>query len=144
MFAALGWTAQQHFKAALRPDADEWRKKHITMENAMKAGFQRSAWASIMPGVMDTAMQIAGGDKYFDQRGSGLSSSFVDSSPTVDLGMKAYKGFTAATKSARSDTKQFSRADANNVRYSLPMANAWFTTHLWNMAIGAFPESGRQ
>ena len=144
MFAALGWTSQTYFKSALRDDAEEYRKKMLTPENAMKAGFQRSAWATFMPAGIDLALRAVGQDPQFEYRSSGLANTAIDSAPFVDLSKRLAKTSVAVPKAIFNDDYQLAQRNMNDIRYSLPLANSWATTHLWNWTVGQFPESNKQ
>lgn len=144
IMASIGWAAQTQFKAQFRPDKDEYLKKKLTWENAMKAGIQRSAWATMMPSVVDNALRFTGNNTQFDYRSSSLNNSSLESIPSVDAWNKAYDGAQGLVDSAFHDDRQVSRSDMNNIRYALPAANMWATTHAWNYAVGLFPESKKQ
>jgi len=144
MFAALGYGAQLEFKSIGRPDRDEYRKKYITPENLARAAFQRSAWASFMPAIADGALAAMGQDGVFDYRSSGLANSPADSVPTIDLMKKMKGGLTSIPRAVFNDDVQYTRRNFNDLRYSLPTANAIITNSVWNAVGGLFPESSKQ
>ena len=82
-FGGMAYIAQQSINVADKKK----REERLTPEEIAKAAFQRTAIASFVPGMIDTAATTAFRmDPIFAYgRSSGLATGFVQGNPTVDL-----------------------------------------------------------
>jgi len=84
MTAGAAYMAQQYVNSLGREDREEFLESRLSWEEIAKASFSRAGYASILPGVFDTAM-LPFKDPTFNQRSSNLSSDFIMGNPTVAL-----------------------------------------------------------
>ena len=90
-----------------------------------KAGFQRSAWASLLPTFIDSGLGVIGADPFFHYRSSGLDSNIITGNPTYDLIFnKAYKGVSGTAKSMWDKDYEFSQSQYNDLTQLLLFQNA--------------------
>lgn len=101
-----------------KTDADFWK-------SMAKMGFQRSAFASLLPAFMDTGMQVFGGDPLFHYRSTGLDSNLMTGNPTYDaIWNKAIKGASKTFKSFWDEDYEFSQSQYNKLTQLLILQNA--------------------
>ena len=133
VFASLAYTAQMNAQALLMNKRD--RKKFMEKRfgktdsemylSIAKAGFQRSAWASLLPTFIDSGLGVIGADPFFHYRSSGLDSNIITGNPTYDLIFnKAYKGVSGTAKSTWDKDYEFSQSQYNDLTQLLLFQNA--------------------
>jgi hypothetical protein len=105
MFGALGYTLQTHAQAQFITDKRKRRefyderfgkKEDETYRILGKAAFQRAAYASIVPSVIDTGAYLTGFDPIFNYRSTGLDTNLITGNPTYQLLFG--QGLTGATR----------------------------------------------
>lgn len=125
-FAGMSYTAQQMINSVGEADQDKFLKERLSVKNIALSSFQRSSWASIVPGVLDTALTTT---PFMDEsafphgRTSGLATSFVGGIPAVQMGddmVRTAKGMMSAP--TRSDY-DFSREDFRALSGMAPFSN---------------------
>jgi hypothetical protein len=133
MFASLAYTAQMNAQALLMNKRD--RKKFMNerfgktdeemIMNIAKAGFQRSAFASLLPAFMDSGLMLAGADPFFHYRSSGLDSNLITGNPTVSLIFNnLFKGVSGTNRSIWDKDYEFSQSQYNDLTQLLLFQNA--------------------
>lgn len=93
MFGALGYTLQTHAKAQFMPESmrEEFLESQLGSDDEEmfvilgKAAFQRAAYASIVPAIIDSAAYLTGFDPMFTYRSSGLETNLLTGNPTYQL-----------------------------------------------------------
>lgn len=87
---AFGWAAavrgaQVKAIAALRPDREEYEKRHLTTDALVRAAFQRTGTVSIVPAILDTIALFTGQGAVFDARHTGQPTDAFGGSPPVSF-----------------------------------------------------------
>ena len=106
-----------------------WEKKmgkgwEENLKNFAKAGFQRSAFASILPAFYDSGHHWATGSPFFHYRSTGLDSNLLTGNPTVSFLNKAYRGTSEAFRSVFDSDYDFNQKTFNNLTQLLLLQNA--------------------
>jgi hypothetical protein len=102
MTAAMAYTVQNSINYAHNRDELE---KRLAMGEIMKAAFQRSAWASIVPMMIDIPADLGLADKpvFAYGRSTGLATGLIQGVPSVDAGMRLYSGLRGLGRAALQD-----------------------------------------
>ena len=132
LFAGMAFTAQVQAQMALlspRKRKELWEKKmgknwEENLKNFAKAGFQRSAFASILPAFYDSGHHWATGSPFFHYRSTGLDSNLLTGNPTVSFLNKAYRGTSEAFRSVFDSDYDFNQKTFNNLTQLLLLQNA--------------------
>tara|TARA_S200000501_G_C20846934_1_gene753995 strand:- start:135 stop:2618 length:2484 start_codon:yes stop_codon:yes gene_type:complete len=136
MFAGMAYVAQIQAQAVLMTGRD--RKKFLEnrlgktedeiIKNIAKAGFQRSAFASLIPAFVDTGLGIFGVNPLFHYRSTGLDSNIITGNPTYDLlwtkGFSPTGGIARTAKSMWDSDYDFSQSQYNDLTQMFILQNA--------------------
>ena len=131
-FASMAGYAQIQAQMLLmgKRDRKEYYEKRFGKTNAdlikslAKMGFQRSAFASILPAFIDSGTQLLGGDPFFHYRSTGLATNIIEGNPTYDmLWNKGFKGIGASMKSLWDKDYDFSESQYNKLMQLLIFQN---------------------
>ncbi|MFN3317576.1 MAG: hypothetical protein ACK43M_02450 [Allorhizobium sp.] len=105
LWGSMVYSAQQYLNSFGRDDREEFLKERLSLEGVMTGGFQRSAYASVFPMIIDTvlgAASVPAGEDlrvFSNARSSGLGSDPLTGSPVyknvTDL-KKLAEGMAAA------------------------------------------------
>lgn len=127
MSGMLMYSMRTYINSIGREDQQAYLDKRLRPEQIVKSGWAQSAWASIIPTVVDTAALAGGKDKpiFGYSRTSGLSSGILGN-PTIDLMTSIVPGVTGAAWSALLPQQQVSQDQGRAI------ANALF----WSNAVG--------
>lgn len=124
MFGGLSYVGRNYLNSLGREDAQEFRDERYGSLQAFAAGaFNATGYASIIPSVFDTGMELAGQDQVFSKgRTTGLASSFISGNPTVKAaeGVQALVGLPLRLPQ---DDYQFSQQDVRKLQAIAPMQN---------------------
>jgi len=105
LFGTLGYMAQQYLNSFGREDREEFLETRFDPVEVAKSGFQRAGWASLLPGILDTAVPLT---PFLDEpmfsygRSTGLATDWLNGIPTVDLINKSMDAISSI-KAVRSD-----------------------------------------
>lgn len=132
LFAGMAFTAQTQAQMALlspKKRKELWEKKmgkgwEENLKNFAKAGFQRSAFASILPAFYDSGHHWATGSPFFHYRSTGLDSNLLTGNPTVSFLNKAYRGTSETFRSIFDSDYDFNQKTFNNLTQLLILQNA--------------------
>lgn len=136
MFAGMAYVAQIQAQAALMTGRE--RKKFLEkrlgktdeeiIKNIAKAGFQRSAFASLIPATIDTGLGIFGVNPLFHYRSTGLDSNIITGNPTYDLlwtkGFSPTGGIARTAKAMWDKDYDFSQSQYNDITQMFILQNA--------------------
>ncbi len=136
MFAGMAYVAQIQAQAALMTGRE--RKKFLEkrlgktdeeiIKNIAKAGFQRSAFASLIPATVDTGLGIFGVNPLFHYRSTGLDSNIITGNPTYDLlwtkGFSPTGGIARTAKAMWDKDYDFSQSQYNDITQMFILQNA--------------------
>ncbi len=126
----LVYTAQTYTRSIGRDDREEYLNTRLSTDSIAKAAFQRGGAASLLPGLIDTTLPLAGVDPQFSYRNTGLSSGFgitdlggmVDSTPTSRLVSDFGRALQGATTALRTD-EDYDRRDLDALTNLAPFQN---------------------
>lgn len=141
--ASTVYMAQQSIEFANDP---EERKKRLAPAQIAKIGFMRTGYSSLLPGVMDSALYMAGFDPQFAMgRSSGLTTIFpIANNPSTTLLKNAGTFAAGVTRSSLHDDIQFSQADMRAGLQVLPYYRTLGVKNAWHAIEEQFPESRKQ
>lgn len=137
-WAAAIRALQVHAVALGRSDADEFKEKELDPMRLGAVGFQRAAWASIMPSVVDTGLSMWGQGGIFDARNSGTASSFFDN-PTLGLGRAVSRGLGGIANSLI-DGREMTQPEVRSLISMFPWSNGMAVAIPLNGLISDLPE----
>ncbi len=140
-FAGLSYMAQQQANAIGREDKEEFLKKRLSAESIAKASFQRSSWAALFPGLIDTGAAFFTDDPVFAYRSTGLDTQFITGNPTVQLISKGIGSAQAVSRSIINPDLQFSQGNQRALNTIVPFNNALGIKNALNKLVDMRPES---
>ena len=145
IFAGAAYTLQTHAKSILRDDKSEFLEERLSVEEIGKAAFQRSSWASLLPGIVDTATYFHQDEPIFAYgRTTGLASNLFTGNPTIDLVDKLGKAGSGFSRSIlNADEYQFSQSHGRAAKSIIPFQNALVITNVMNKMFEDLPESAK-
>ena len=144
-FAGISYMAQTHLNAIGRDDERQYREERLSPLEIGKAAFQRAGYASLLPGLMDTAVTLPG---FVDKpifaygRTTGLATNFLDGIPSVDLANNV--GRAAGSLGALRSDYDYSRGDWESLWSLLAFQNALVLRNLGNSVADNLPEKSVQ
>ena len=104
-----------------KTESDFWK-------NFARAGFHRSAFASLIPAFVDTGLGIFGVNPLFHYRSTGLDSNIITGNPTYDLlwtkGFSPTGGIARTAKSMWDSDYDFSQSQYNDLTQMFILQNA--------------------
>ncbi len=141
--AALAYMAQTSIEFANDP---EERARRLEMENLAKVSFMRTGFSSMLPGVMDTGIQMAGFDPQFALgRSSGLGTLIPTSgNPTMTALTNLNRGVGGIFRSALHDDIQYNQTDFRSLAQLAPGYRLLGVKNLVHALEEQFPESRKQ
>lgn len=148
LWSAAGLYAMIQTKA-IGMDKSERRDYLKTMLDPQRFAamtFARTGYSTLIPGAIDTAMNLGGYESVFSQsRSSGLHQNLVTGNPTVSLAMGAMRAVKGTTESLVNPEKRFDAKDLAAWQHILPLNNFPGMFNLWNAAPDLFdlPDSDK-
>jgi len=143
-YGGAAYTLQTHVNAIGRDDKEEFLRERLSAEEIGKAAFQRSSWASLLPGSWDTLMWATGQEPVFAyKRTTGLATSFIAGNPTFDLLDTAGKVARGGARAAFNEEYQWSRGQQRALNSLLPFQNAIGIKNVLNTMVEGLPEQAR-
>ena len=140
-FAGLSYMAQQQANAIGREDKEEFLKERLSVESIAKASFQRSSWAALFPGLIDTGASFFIDDPIFAYRSTGLDTQFITGNPTVQLVSKGLSSAQAVSRSIVNPDLQFSQGQQRALNTIIPFNNALGIKNALNKLVDMRPET---
>jgi len=140
-FAGLSYMAQQQANAIGREDKEEFLKERLSVESIAKASFQRSSWAALFPGLIDTGASFFIDDPIFAYRSTGLDTQFITGNPTVQLVSKGLSSAQAVSRSIVNPDLQFSQGQQRALNTIIPFNNALAIKNALNKLVDMRPET---
>jgi hypothetical protein len=140
-FAGLSYMAQQQANAIGREDKEEFLKERLSIESIAKASFQRSSWAALFPGLIDTGASFFIDDPIFAYRSTGLDTQFITGNPTVQLVSKGLSSAQAVSRSIVNPDLQFSQGQQRALNTIIPFNNALGIKNALNKLVDMRPET---
>ena len=140
---AVTWAAairalQVQALAIGRPDAAEWKEKELSPLKLGTVGFQRAAWSSLIPSAIDTPLNALGQGGLFNERNSGLASSFFDN-PTMGFERTMRRGIGGMVNSFV-DGRELSQPEYKALVSMLPFSNGMAIQIPLQVMISGAPE----
>lgn len=147
-WAGLVYAAQQYVQSLGRADGQRYRDERLSLKSILSAGFQRSPDSSVLPMLIDTAINVAdktmtGEDHmlFSNTRNSGLGSNLTDSIPALRVAEELGSLGTALLASPLRGDQTFDQKDAQLLRDFVPFARSIGLLNATNAFITAsFPE----
>ena len=140
-FAGLAYMAQTQANSIGREDREEFLKERLSVESVAKASFQRSSWAALFPGLIDTGAAFFMDDPIFAYRSTGLDTQFITGNPTVQLISKGIGSAQAVSRSILNPDLQFSQGQQRALNTIIPYNNALGIKNALNKLVEMRPET---
>lgn len=123
VFGGLAYVAQTSINSVGREDAEAYLNDRLSMENIAKAAFQRAAFSSVIPMMVDSGTLAAGMDPVFNFRSSGQSSDPIFGNPTVGLLNDSLRAIGGMVRAPLDSSYSYSEQDFRRATSSLPWQN---------------------
>ena len=120
---------------------EEFLKERLSVESIAKASFQRSSWAALFPGLIDTGASFFIDDPIFAYRSTGLDTQFITGNPTVQLVSKGLSSAQAVSRSIVNPDLQFSQGQQRALNTIIPFNNALGIKNALNKLVDMRPET---
>ena len=140
-FAGMSYIAQTHVNAQFRDDKKEFLDERLSINAIAAASFQRSSWAALWPGLIDTGAMFFTDDPIFAYRSTGLDTNFITGNPTVQLVGKGLSSAQAVSRSLFNPDLQFSQGQQRALNTLMPWQNAIGIKHVLNNLVEMRPET---
>lgn len=137
--SSLFYATQVYINSFGLSNRKEYLDKNLSAENLAKVSFLRSSWSTLIPGVLSTAHSFFSDEDLFGYgRNTGLSSSFIQGIPTVDLIDSAYNTFKMGAKMALDDEYEPTQRDVKKGLSLLILQNGLGFKNFNNMIVDNF------
>ena len=140
MFAAMGYTAQQHLLSIGRKDRKEFLAKKLAPDEIAKTAFLRAGWSSFLPEATDQINRLAGGQPIFNERNSLLKVDVWLGNPTFDMFNSAAASMTSALRPWRDEEDVYTQADARRAANLIPFRRVFGISNVIDAMITRLPE----
>ena len=140
MTAGMSYMAQQQINSIGREDKEEFLKERLSVSAVAKASFQRSSYAAMFPGLVDTGALFFTDDPIFAFRSSGLDTNLVSGIPTVQLLSKGLSTAQAASRSLLNPDLQWSQGHQRALNSLAPLQNAVGIRNVLNKLVEMQPK----
>lgn len=143
-YGGTAYVLQTHVNAIGRDDKNEFLKERLSPQEIGTAAFQRSSWASLLPGGFDTIMWATGQEPIFGyKRSTGLATSFIAGNPVFDLLDTTAKVTQGGSRALLNPEYQWSRGQQRALNSLLPFQNAMGIKNILNTMVEGLPEDAR-
>ena len=122
MVGSSAYVAQTYLNSFGKPNRRRWLRDRLDPVEIAKAGFQRSAFSTLIPGTWDmVADTLLGMDPTFTSRTTGLASSLITGSPSMRLVTSDLpNALRGVSRAMFRDGSQFSRQDFRAIKSLMP------------------------
>ena len=143
-YGASAYTLQTHVNAIGRGDKEDFLNERLSVEEIGKAAFQRSTWAALAPGGIDTILWATGQEPIFAyKRSTGLATGFIAGNPVFDLLDTTGKVIRGGNRHLFNPDYQWSRGQQRALNSLLPFQNAIGIKNILNTMVDGLPEQTR-
>lgn len=143
-YGASAYTLQTHVNAIGRDDKNDFLSERLSVEEIGKAAFQRSTWAALAPGGIDTILWATGQEPIFAyKRSTGLATGFIAGNPVFDLLDTTGKVIRGGNRHLFNPDYQWSRGQQRALNSLLPFQNAIGIKNILNTMVDGLPEQAR-
>jgi hypothetical protein len=124
LWGSLMFSAQTSLAGLVHPNQKEFYKNRLNPATIAKAGFQRAAFASLLPIGANIIGSAYTDNPIFGYRTSGLDTNIITGNPTYSLiFQKLIPSLKAVSQSTFNPERTFSQADGNKAIGILPFYN---------------------
>lgn len=142
LVAGMAYVAQQSLLAIGRPDADEYLAERLSDGAIAKAAFQRSAWSTLIPGIVDTAGYHMGADPIFTYRHTGMDTNFFFGNPLIDTVSSGSRALRAGSN--RVQGEEWTESDFRSWSNLMPFRRVFGIANMVEAYRDSFPERRAQ
>jgi hypothetical protein len=143
-YGASAYTLQTHVNAIGRDDKENFLNERLSAEEIGRAAFQRSTWAALAPGGIDTILWATGQEPIFAyKRSTGLATGFITGNPVFDLLDTTGKVIRGGNRHFFNPDYQWSRGQQRALNSLLPFQNAIGIKNILNTMVDGLPEQSR-
>jgi hypothetical protein len=124
LWGGLMFSAQTSLAGLAHPNQKEFYERRLNPATIAKAGFQRAAFASLLPIGINMIGSAYSDNPIFGYRTSGLDTNIITGNPTYSLiFQKLIPTVKAVSQSTFNPERTFSSADGNKAIGLLPLYN---------------------
>lgn len=138
-FGGLAYIAQTYANSVGRSDRLEFLRERLSTSEIAAAAFQRSGYASFLPGVVDTGAQAVGLEQPFAYGRTQLSSWL--NNPSWDFANGLIYRMPRAGLTALADDEEFTQRDARQFTRLLPYQNMLGVKNMVEALSSQLPEA---
>ncbi len=138
-FGGLAYIAQTYANSVGRSDRDEFLRERLSTRQIAAAAFQRSGYASFLPGVIDTGAAPLGLEQPFAYGRTQLSSWF--NNPSWDFANGLMYRMPRAGFTALADDNDFTQQDARQFTRLMPYQNMLGVKNMIEALTSELPEA---
>jgi hypothetical protein len=141
-FAALAYAAREYAISLSQEDPQAYRDEKLSPSAIMRYGVSRAGWSSMLPSMIDQFWEPATGERLFDFRVSGLSSSMIDAdaSPSIQFANSLRNTAGGFVRAAAEEDKVVDQRDARRAINLLPFSRFPGVRTLLESMIDDLPE----
>ena len=145
LWGSLMFSAQTSLQGLVHPEQKEFYKNRLNPATIAKAGFQRAAFASLLPIGANIIGSAYTDNPIFGYRTSGLDTNIITGNPTYSLiFQKLIPSLKAVSQSTFNPERTFSQADGNKAIGILPFYNLVGLQQFLRAIVGELPETRSQ
>ena len=145
LWGSLMFSAQTSLQGLVHPNQKEFYERRLNPETIAKAGFQRAAFASLLPIGANIIGSLYSDNPIFGYRTSGLDTNIITGNPTYSLiFQKLIPTIKAVSQSTFNPERTFSQADGNKAIGILPYYNLIGLQQFLRAIVGELPEKRQQ
>ena len=145
LWGSLMFTAQTSLAGLAHPNQKEFYERRLNPETIAKAGFQRAAFASLLPVGANLLGSMYTDNPIFGYRTSGLDTNIITGNPTYSLiFQKLIPTMKAVSQSTFNPERTFSQSDGNKAIGILPFYNLIGLQQFLRAIAGELPENRQQ
>ena len=145
LWGSLMFSAQTSLAGLAHPNQKEFYERRLNPETIAKAGFQRAAFASLLPIGANLLGSLYTDNPIFGYRTSGLDTNIITGNPTYSLiFQKLIPTLKSVSQSTFNPERTFSQADGNKAIGILPLYNLIGLQQFLRAITGNLPENRQQ
>jgi hypothetical protein len=145
LWGSLMFSAQTSLAGLAHPNQKEFYERRLNPATIAKAGFQRAAFASLLPIGANIIGSAYSDNPIFGYRTSGLDTNIITGNPTYSLiFQKLIPSIKAVSQSTFNPERTFSEADGNKAIGILPYYNLIGLQQFLRAIAGELPEKRQE
>lgn len=146
LWGSMVYAAQQYLNSFGRDDRKEFLKERLSLEGVMAGGFQRGAFSSVFPMIIDTVLggaSVATGEDmrvFSNARSSGLGSDLISGSPAIRNATDLKKLMEGMAAAAMRTDQEMDQTEFRAIRDLTPFLRTMGLVQATNALLAMTPE----